>query len=57
MVRSITGVIFTNCPNDGENVRQVTEQTLIKALFVILPNLTFFKKKSALHIIHLVYGY
>ena len=46
-----TGVAFKNCPKYGENVQQAMEQTLNKALFIFLPNLTcsLKKKKSALH--------
>jgi hypothetical protein len=31
-----------NCPNAGKNVYQATEDTLNKALFIILVNLTSF---------------
>ena len=44
-----TGVVFTNCPKDRENVQQTMEHILNKALFVILPNLTsFFQKKVSI---------
>ena len=49
------GVIFTNCPKDGENNKQAMEFTLNKVLFIILPHLTCFLKNPHFILVHLVY--
>ena len=51
-----TLVVFTNCPKDEKNVKQVMERTLNKALFIIPPNLTcsFRKKNPNFNLVRLV---
>ena len=52
-----TVVVFTNCPKDGENVQQATEDTLNKTLFYHSSEFNVFFKKNNPHfvLIHLVW--
>ena len=44
-----TGVVFTNCPKNGDNIQQALEH-----VFVVLPNLRCFsqKKKTRFSYLH-----
>ena len=39
-------MVSTYYPKDGKNVRQAMKYTMNKTLFIILPNLTCFKRKE-----------